>query len=75
MIYEDQKKHRNAKEVDQAMKFNKAQEQTRKGPAAKCLKLKHGKTVTIIFPYGVIHEDGVHSRVAKKKKIFVACEI
>jgi hypothetical protein len=67
MLSAEQGKHWNAKEVDQAMKFNRSSVANKgKDQWRKYLKLKYCKKVSIIFPYGIIHEDGVHSLITKK---------
>jgi undecaprenyl pyrophosphate synthase len=61
---------RNAKEVDQAMKLNRNSIANEgKDQQQKYLKLKYSKMVSAIFPYSVIHKDGVNSLITKKRHL------
>jgi hypothetical protein len=68
MLSAEQFKHCNVKEVHQAMKFNRSSIANEgKDQQQKYPKLKYCKMVSIIFPYDIIHEDGVNSPIAKKR--------
>jgi hypothetical protein len=70
IIVAEQGKRWNAKDVDQAMKFSRNSIANEgKDQQQKYLKLKYGKMVSIIFPYVVIHKDGVNSPDCKEKKV------
>jgi hypothetical protein len=65
MLSAEQGKHWNAKEADQAMEFNRSSIANK----GKNQQQKYFKMVSIIFPYGIIHGDGVNSPIAKKRHL------